>query len=447
MKKTALVAVSLLAFTLTACSSGSGEPVPRPTSSSSPSPVESAATFKATTTELQVPANLRAAPFDQARNVEAPAGWSVSLWAKVDNARLATWAPDGKLLISRPDSGDVQLLSPGSSPAAAPKISTLISNLIQPHGMAFDGGALYIAESNRVRAYDYTSGTLSNARTVVANLPDGSTPELRGAYGHQLKSVVVGKDHALYISVGSTGNVSPEDRSADPERAAILRFKDGKLSTYSSGVRNGTGLAVDYDGAVWTAVNNRDQIAYPYADGFLDVGQVDTAYVNDHPLEPVAKLREGRDLGWPYCNPDPDLQPGAEDSALSYTDRPFVRDQQLNADGSKLDCAKLPDVEQGLPAHSAPLGMAFTSEALPELGQGALIGVHGSWNRNPPRAPRVAFMPWVNGTLQSAQTLLGGFQNADGDRWGRPVAAVQGPDSAIYVTDDQAGAVYRMAPA
>ena len=77
---------------------------------------------------------------------------------------------------------------------------------------------------------------------------------------------------------------------------------------------------------------------------------------------------------------------------------------------------------------------------------GALVGVHGSWNRQPPYAPEVAFFPWHNGTLGNPQTLVGGFQSDDGTRWGRPVAAVIGPDGATYITDDYANAVYRLAP-
>ena len=118
---------------------------------------------------------------------------------------------------------------------------------------------------------------------------------------------------------------------------------------------------------------------------------------------------------------------------------------QTNPDGAELDCAALPPIEQSLGAHSAPLGMSFAE--LPEpYGTGALIGVHGSWNRTPPRAPEVAFFGWRNGALAEHQTLVGGFQNDDGSRWGRPVAAVTGPDGAVYITDDYAGAVYRLTP-
>jgi len=100
-------------------------------------------------------------------------------------------------------------------------------------------------------------------------------------------------------------------------------------------------------------------------------------------------------------------------------------------------------------AHSAPLGLSFaTSPGLAGgYGPGALVGVHGSWNRTPPRPPEVSFFAWRDGTLGAQQTVLTGFQDADGSRWGRPVMAVQGPDRALYVSDDLAGAVYRVVAA
>ena len=171
-------------------------------------------------------------------------------------------------------------------------------------------------------------------------------------------------------------------------------------------------------------------------------------YVDDHPLEPLARLTPGRDLGWPYCNPDPDVDPGAGHARSTTPTAPSCATCRPTRTASKLDCATLPPVEQGLGAHSAPLGLSFASTpACPRrTAPGALVGVHGSWNRTPPRAPEVSFFPWRDGTLGAQQTLLTGFQGADGARWGRPVAAVQGPDGAVYVSDDSAGAVYRMQP-
>ena len=436
-----------LALGLAACSADEpAAPAPAETGSpGSPAPSSAGVPALAATAVRPLPGT-GAAPFDQARRLQAPPGWTVTVWARLPGARLLAWTPDGRLLVSRPKSGDVVELLPGRGDAA-PAQRTLVSGLNLPHGLAFAGSTLYLAESDRVDGFTYRAGAVSGRRVVVDGLPDAKSPELGGAYAHALKSVAVGPDGSLYVSVGSTGNVSAEDRDATPERAAILRVPagGGNPTTFARGVRNGTGLAVDPDGGVWTAVNNRDNIAYPYEGP--DRGEVVPAYVNDHPLEPLARLAQDRDLGWPYCNPDPDLRPGEADSPLSYTRRPFVRDIQTNADGTKLDCAALPPVEQGLGAHSAPLGLSFaTSPGLAGgYGPGALVGVHGSWNRNPPRPPEVSFFAWRDGTLGPQQTLLTGFQGEDGSRWGRPVMAVQGPDRALYVSDDLAGAVYRVA--
>jgi glucose/arabinose dehydrogenase len=401
---------------------------------------------------VTVPPDLAADPFDEPRQALVPAGWSIAVWARVPAARLAAWAPDGALLVSVPSAGQVVRLAP--NPGGAPTVSLLLAGLEQPHGLAFAGSTLYVAESNQVDAFDYVSGAAIVRRVLAGGLPDDKSPDLRGAYAHALKSVAVGPDGSVYVSIGSTGNASEEDRSATPPRASILRIPPGggAAETFAQGVRNGTGLAVAPDGSVWTAVNNRDNIAYPFdqpyaGDSGSSYGKVIPDYVDDHPAEAVARLTAGRDLGWPYCHPDPDVDPGAAGSPTRSANPPFVRDAQTNPDGSRLDCAALTPVEQSIGAHSAPLGLSFVSTGLPApYTSGALIGVHGSWNRNPPRAPEVSFLPWRDGTLGDQQTLVGGFQSPDGSRWGRPVAAVLGPDGAVYITDDDAGAVYRLAP-
>ncbi len=412
-KRIALMAGALL---LAACSSNSATPI-------TPTTPTTRTAAGLTPVTVQVSPDLTQAPFDQPRQALVPSGWTLSVWARVPNARLATWTPDRRLLISVPSSGQILRLEDG-------RTSVLLDGLDQPHGMAFAGSTLYVAESDQIDAYEYANGMATNRRTVAAGLPDAKSSDLRGAYAHALKSVAVGPDGAVYFSIGSTGNVTADDRTASPPRATIMRIPPGggPAQPFSTGVRNGTGLAVAPDGSVWTAVNNRDNAANP------DTGEVTSDYVNDHPPETIARLTPGRELGWPYCNPDG-----------GPANLPFIRDVQTNSDGSRLDCASLPPVEQSLAAHAAPLGMSFGQLPAP-YGSGALVAVHGSWNRQPPRAPEVAFFPWQQGHLGDARTLVGGFQTDDGTRWGRPVAAVAGPDGAVYITDDYAGAVYRLVP-
>ncbi len=431
---------AVVALTLGACSSGpapptattTSAPVPRPGSTAPPAaPAAPAAALEPVT--VSVPDGLSAAPFDVPRQALVPPGWTLSVWARVPSARLAQWTPDGALLVSRPRAGQIVRLEPH---ADGPRQTVLVGGLDQPHGMAFAGDTLYVAESDQVDAYGYADGRATNRRTIAADLPDARSPDLRGAYSHALKSVALGSDGSVFFSIGSTGNISERDRDADPPRATIMRVPPGggPAEPFATGVRNGTGLAIAPDGSLWTAVNGRDNVAYPVEGP--DYGRVIPDYVDDHPPEQLARVTAGRELGWPYCNSDggpANLQ--------------FIPDVQTNPDGGKMDCAALPPVEQSFGAHSAPLGLSFVDGGLPEpYSRGALVGVHGSWNRQPPRAPEVSFFAWQDGTLGNQQTLVGGFQADDGSRWGRPVAAVTGPDGAVYITDDYADAVYRLAP-
>jgi glucose/arabinose dehydrogenase len=425
-KRIGLIALLL---SVAACSNGPAPPPNPLLPATTPAPTTAEAAPALVPATVQVDPDLAEAPFDEPLQALVPSGWTLSVWARVPKARLAAWGPDGGLLISVPAAGQVLRLEPTD---AGPRESVLLDGLDQPHGLAFAGNTLYVAESDQIDAYDYANGAATNRRTVAGNLPDAGSPDLRGAYAHALKSVAVGPDGAVYFSIGSTGNISAEDRDAMPPRASIMRVPPGggPAQPFATGVRNGTGLAIAPDGSVWTAVNNRDNTANP------QTGEVTMDYVNDHPPEAVAKLTPGRELGWPYCNPDG-----------GPANLPFIRDVQTNGDGSELDCASLPPVEQSLGAHAAPLGMVFTDGVLPApYASGALVGVHGSWNREPPRAPEVSFFPWRSGGLGNQQTLVGGFQADDGSRWGRPVAAVAGPDGAVYITDDYADAVYRLAP-
>jgi glucose/arabinose dehydrogenase len=368
---------------------------------------------------------------------------------------MEAWTPEGDLLVSQPDQGDVIELVPGASPQVAPTERTVLSGLTQPQGLAFarlDGHwVLYVGESDQIDRYPWNGSTVSVVRTVIAgNLPD---LDPTGDDVHRQKDVAVASNGTVYFNVGSSSNANPDDRTMTPPRAVIMAVNSNgsDLHVVEMGVRNGEGLAVAPNGTVWTAVNNRDNITYPSSgayDGVADAfGQVIQAYVNNHPPDEVVPVTQGRDLGWPYCNPDPDVNTPAGSDA----DVPFIADAVTNPRGTAFDCATLPPMEVALAAHSAPLGLAFLdgSKLPAPWSGGAVVAVHGSWNRQPPQPPAVLWMAWdaTAGTLQPAITLVAGFQEADGSRWGRPVDAVPGPDGALYVSDDTAGAIYRLEPA
>lgn len=317
--------------------------------------------------------------------------------------------------------------------------------------MAFDriGGqeVLYVAETDAIDRYVWLGEDVGSRTVLISNLPSGSD--------HTLKNVVVGPNHDVYFDIGSTSNASPSP-SSNPPYATVMQYTSSgvRLRVWATGVRNGDGLSFAPDGSLWAAVNERDDIAYPFHQsygGHSDAyGQVIQAYVNDHPPDEIAKLTAGRSLGWPYCDPDPDVHFGAERTAFRYQDLRFDFDAQTNPGGRVLNCGKLAPLELGLPAHSAPLGFHFLAGSrLPAAWRsGAVVAVHGSWDRHPPRAPAVLWMPWdpSRHTLGTAQGLITGFQYPNGERWGRAVDAVPGPDGALYVSDDTAGAIYRFVP-
>ncbi len=365
---------------------------------------------------------------------------------------MEAWTPQGKLLVSEPDDGKIAELTPDQAGTAA--VSTLLSGLTEPQGLAFAkvGGrqVLYVAESDQVDRYYWSAAGITGKRVIIVpRLPD---LDPAGDDVHRVKDLAITADGTVYFDVGSSSNASPDDRTMRPPRAVIMSVhQDGdRPQVVERGVRNGEGLAVAPDGVVWTAVNNRDNIPYPFHGAYLGhkhaFGAVIQAYVNDHPPDEVVPVTPGRDLGWPYCNPDQDRN----HPAGSLAEVPFVPDSITNPGGRKLDCAALPPVEVGLPAHSAPLGLSFlehTGFAAP-WSRGAVIAAHGSWNREPPRPPVIYWLRWnaAKRTLEPAVVLVSGFQNQAGQRWGRPVDAVPGPDGALYVSDDTAGAIYRLQP-
>jgi glucose/arabinose dehydrogenase len=374
------------------------------------------------------------------------------VWARVPGARMEAWTPEGDLLVSEPGGGDVVELTPQSGGTAAARV--LVSGLTSPQGLAFARLAgrwvLYVGESDQIDRYPWGSGGISGTRAVIAaHLPD---LDPAGDDVHREKDVAIAPDGTVYFDVGSSSNASPGDRASSPPRAVIMAVRpDGlDLRVVETGVRNGEGLAVAPDGSVWTAVNERDNVTYPFHSSYAGhsdaFGQVIQAYVNGHPADEVARVTAGQDLGWPYCNPGQD----ENHPAGSLAGVPFAADAVTNPGGIHLDCAALPQVEVGLPAHSAPLGMSFLEgSAIPApWSRGAVVTVHGSWDRQPPRSPAVLWMAWgaAEHTPEPAVTLITGFQNADGTRWGRPADSVPGPDGALYVSDDTAGAIYRLVP-
>jgi len=391
---------------------------------------------------------MRSSPFDVPRSLTVPDGFSISVFARVPGARFLAVTPEGNLLVSNPGAGKISLVRPGAG-GGDPTVSDWVSGLRKPHDLVFHsvGGTLwlYVSESNGVRRYAWNGGAKApSGEIVVSGLPDSSTPELHGAYGHELKNIALDSQDRLFVSIASSCNVCAGDAQADPVRGAIYLYDatGGNRRLYARGLRNAEGLAF-FPGTddLWVAVNDRDNLPYPFQDATNQYGKVVPAYVDNHPPDELIHLRDGGNYGWPFCNPDPDTGSG-------LFDMPFDRDYDTNRDGSAADCSRMDRVTLGIQAHSAALGLLFlegTSFPSP-WNSGAAIALHGSWNRTSPTGDKVILVPFVSGGQQpsSAVDLVTGWTSADGSYWGRPVDVAVDASGGLLISDDASGTIYRL---
>jgi len=395
---------------------------------------------------VSVPEDLRDWPLNSPRTLTVPPGFSISVFARVPNARFLAVAPQGDVLVSEPESGMVHLVRP--RPGQSPEVLPWATGLRRPHDLVFHtrGGStwVYVAETHQVTRSLWQPGDTQRRppEVLVQGLPDASSPELKGRYGHELKNLAVDPAGRLYVSIASTCNVCVSDTRSTPERATVYRYApDGSAGQlFARGLRNAEGLAfVPGTDTLWVTVNARDNIPYPHQDSTGQYGKVLAPYVDDHPPEALTHVREGGQYGWPFCNPSPD-------SPSRLERMPLDRDYDLNREGS-VDCARMDRFDQGIQAHSAPLGLAFLNgSAFPApYNPGVVVAYHGSWNRTRRTGYKVTYFSWDPASGQPAQEvdLVTGWVAPDGlSVWGRPVDVAVTADGGLLISDDKAGALY-----
>ena len=403
--------------------------------------------------ELEVSGEMATPPFDTTRTLSVPEGFDISVYARVPNARFMALTPGGDLLVSQPDQGKISRITAGNGGSTT--VSDFLTGLTRPHDMVFyqlNGKTyLFVAESDRISRFTYQDGKATDEQVVVAGLPDADP------YRHPLKSLAIDSSGTLYAMIASSTNAGPEDLADSPKRGAIYTFDAsatdvdataGKL--FAQGLRNAEGLAfVPGTNELWAVINDRDQIAYPFhrdfdGDGSDDYGKVLSSYVNNHPPDEFTRVVKGGNYGWPFCNPYPDTQNG-------YNDMPFNRDVETNPGGQQLNCQEANRINQGIQAHSAPLGLLFLQNtAFPSMYQGAVTPLHGSWNREVPTGYKVVYFPWQNGAPGDQLDLVTGWLPEDaqngGEAWGRPVDAAVDAQGNLFISDDASGTVYKLSP-
>lgn len=405
---------------------------------------------------VRVPRSLRGKPpFDQRRTLLVPDGFRVDLIARVPDGRFLLPLPGGDVLVSRPWDGRITLVRWPRKGKGRVRLFDFATDLRKPNDMVLvhaedteeDGNVtarsyVYVAESNRITRYDYAPGMkrVKTPEIVVDGLPDDGF--------HSLKSIAL-KDDVLYVSVGSASNDDPRDLHAEPvKRGAIYAYpawivngrpkRDGRL--FAKGVRNVEGFAFAPDtGDLWASVNQRDNVKYPFRDGTSRYGRIVNDYVEDNPPDELIRVTDDTTFGWPYCVslPSPTM-----DNLTS------VPDVETNPEGSMADCRHITPVDKGLPAHSTPLGLTFWDgpEVPEDFRNSAIVALHGSRNRRTISGNKVIFFPWKNGRPGRQHDLVSGWvtRGGRGERWGRPVDTAVLDDGSLLISDDHAGALYKL---
>jgi glucose/arabinose dehydrogenase len=310
-----------------------------------------------------------------------------------------------------PSANRITLLRDTDGDGVADLRTVLLSGLNSPFGMALVGDELFVANSDAVLRFPYSTGTTrikSTGRPVVA-LPAGEINH------HWTKNIIASKDgKKLYVTVGSNSNVAENGIAAEQGRAAIweVDLQSGAHRVFASGLRNPNGMAWEpTTGQLWTAVNERDELGSDLVPDYM------------------TSVRDGGFYGWPYSwygqHVDERVKP----------QRPDLVAQAL-----------VPDYALG--PHTASLGLASsTGTSLPtQFANGMFVGQHGSWNRQPHSGYKVIFVPFESGKPGNAkpQDVLTGFLGDKGQAYGRPVAVALDKSGALLVADDVGNAVWRV---
>ena len=343
----------------------------------------------------------------------APKGYRLTLLTdKLEGPRLLTFAGNGDLFIGS-KSGMIYRVPP---PYNLPEVLVRLDDY--PHSVAFRRGEILIARTNGLYRASYQSGQKSIAPesvTLLARLPGGS--------GHSSRTVGVGPDGRVYVSLGIQGNCVDQylgdSYPFDQRRGGIfvLREEGGKArwETYGLGFRNPVGFAWHpKTGVMYASNNGPDHWGY------------------ELPPEYFSRVTAGSFHGMPWFQFD-GQQLKRDDCVSSKPPRPL---------------ADVVTPVATFPARNAPMAVTFVPKgALSKaLEFDAIVALHGSWGTKPigessgdpasRRPPKIVAVRFKNGKAMRVDDLVTGFQLANGERWARPVGVAIGPDGALYFTSD-----------
>lgn len=383
-----------------------------------------------TTTSPKADENTTGIPFVM------PDGFSIQTFAKDLTApRVLVLDPTGSLLVSVPKLGRVYALPDQEQDGTADEQIIVAKDLNKPHGLAFhcpkekesNNCQLFIAEEHQVTKWDYDEKTAKaqNSRKILS-LPTGGNHTSRTIEIFQIQGQT-----KLLVSVGSSCNVCVEK---DSRRASIWYSNlDGSdYKPFATGLRN-TVFFKEHPltKEIWGTDMGRDLLG--------DETPPDEINIIPAPNASILPPPSVWDFGWPYC-----YGKSLEDLTFDAKRAPD-HCKRINVLGSHLD----------LPAHSAPLGLSFVppneNTNQPhwpkEYWHNLFVAYHGSWNRSTPTGYKIVrFQLDEAGAFQGETDFLTGFLSSKNTKqaFGRPVDLLVLPNGTMYITDDKAGAIYKV---
>jgi len=343
-----------------------------------------------------------------------PPGFRIELVTDaVPNARqmaLGRWeGGKGTVYVGSMRAGKVYAVEIGAASRAT--VRTIASDLEMPSGVAWRDGKLYVAAVSKVLRFDGIDDTSSaDAARPRAGVQVGAA--FPSETHHGWKFIAFGPDGKLYVPVGAPCNVCvPDDRHGVIQR---MNADGSGLETVARGVRNSVGFDWSpVDQALWFTDNGRDMLG------------------DDLPADELDRVtRIGQHFGFPFCHqgdtPDPEF-------------------------GKQRACSEFSPPAVKLGAHVAAIGMRFYSGTqFPAAYRGnAFIAEHGSWNRSAKSGYQVVRVSVdAEGRAAAPEPFVQGWLQTGNDGresvWGRPADVLNLPDGSMLISDDLAGAVYRV---
>ncbi len=352
-----------------------------------------------------------------------PVGFQMSTFAKgVAGARVIAIGPKGVMLVSETSEGKVVALPDMDGNGKADKIVTVVQGLNNPHGIAFlctDGSnpencKLYIAETTALDVFDYDA-TLMKATNKIKLL---DLPSDGRHFTRTLLFMPSPNENTLLISVGSSCDVC---RETDVRRASVLAYDvtTGKSEAFATGLRNSVFMQIHpVTGAVFATEMGRD-------------------YLGDNlPPDEINILEKGKNYGWPNCY-------GKNIHDVLFDKNTYIQNPCMSPFETPSHI--------NLQAHSAPLGLAFIpEEGWPEAyWNNLLVAYHGSWNRTTKTGYKIVRIKLdsqgnYSGENPPTEDFITGWLRPNGTTIGRPADIKVLSGGTMYVSDDQAGLIYKV---